>query len=217
MTGSALLGNGADGIAYVKSASGVFSYSSYSSGTTFGNSLQSLARRYLSFDGSSGFSGYTSSAGSHDHGRGTIGNSMTGTVEGGPNNQKYATGVFRYSRTTESEIEGNRIYFCTIASFNGSSGFSGYTSSAGSHDHGRGTIGNSMTGKMTVGVAYNQGSYSGVFRPAQSSTYHLFGGGVYYLTDVSFNGSSGFSGSLLSKVAYAIINLYSFWQSYCSE
>ena len=67
MTGSALLGNGADGIAYVKSASGVFSYSSYSSGTTFGNSLQSLARRYLSFDGSSGFSGYTSSAGSHSH------------------------------------------------------------------------------------------------------------------------------------------------------
>ena len=60
-------------------------------------------------------------------------------------------------------------------------------------------------------------SYSGVFRYSRATESAIDGNQGYFCAIASFNGSNGFSGSLLSKVVYAIINLYSFWQSYCSE
>ena len=60
---------------------------------------------------------------------------MTGYFEGGPNNQIQSSGVFYYVKETGSQLEASPQWHFDIVGFNGSYGFSGYTSSAGSHSH----------------------------------------------------------------------------------
>ena len=79
-------------------------------------------------------SGSTSSAGNHSHSRGTIGNDLTGTIQGGDNNAAFARGVFSYMEKTGSSIAGNS-YKLDKVRFSGSSGFTGSVSSAGDHSH----------------------------------------------------------------------------------
>ena len=180
----------------ITAGSGVFSVSrgSYSH-KMFSNSSNWGSGVNVNFYGSSGFSGYTSSAGSHDHSRGTIGNSMTGSTGGlcWPRDED-RSGVFT-EYFSNRKIPDGVSYANSAVRFNGSYGFSGYTSSAGSHDHSRGTIGNSMTGYFSIRPnCYD--SVSGVFSRTSSSSC----GVVYGSKDSgawerhSFNGSYGFSG-----------------------
>ena len=107
-------------------SSGVFSWGGETT-LNAGGSWSGSRTRTLNFNGSSGFSGYTSSAGSHDHSRGTIGNSMTGYFDLRPNCHGDTSGVFSTGQTGSRTV----IYGSNDGStflrhyFNGSSGFSG--------------------------------------------------------------------------------------------
>ena len=109
----------------------------YQAGSTGGEATHVLSVNEMP---SHTHSGSTSSAGSHDHSRGTIGNSMTGSAAAYAWNDRSITGqssgVFSWGGETTLNAGGSWSGSRTrTLNFNGSSGFSGYTSSAGAHSH----------------------------------------------------------------------------------
>lgn len=103
--------------------------STYPAGSTGGEATHKLTTNEMP---SHNHGGSTSSAGSHYHGVGTL--NVTGELEAGPNNQGFASGAFYYERQGGSTIGGN-VDRMDIVGFDASDGFTGSTSSAGSHSH----------------------------------------------------------------------------------
>ena len=128
----------------------------------------------------------------------TIGNDLTGTIQGGDQNESHASGVFSFMEKTQSAISTNGdsvMFYLDKVRFSGSSGTCSLLQlkprgiKGGNHSHSRGTIGNDLTGELEF-VA-TKGSATGVFGNSSNrgSVWHDGGGATPKI--VRFSGSSG--------------------------